>query len=102
MESTHARTGRLTKMSASMKVLLLKGEPVAFATGEKCGSGLQRDLAPGRRSVTLLALRVRHVDQVRLDGQARPDLLQAGNDHPLARFQSVGDLAQAVVERARA
>ena len=41
----------------------------------------------------------RHVHELRLDGDARPHLLQAVDDHPLARLQAVGDLPQAVVER---
>src|SRR5262249_5655043 len=40
-----------------------------------------------------------HVHEVRLHGDARPHLLQAVDDDPLARCQAVGDLAQTVMER---
>ena len=71
MEITHARTGRSMKKRAS-KAGLLSG---FFGLPGVCS---ERD---------------RHVHGLRLDRDARPHLLQAAYDHPLARFQAGGDLA---------
>ncbi len=43
----------------------------------------------------------RHVYQLRLHGDARAHLLQAVDDHPLARLHAVRGLPQAVVERSQ-
>src|SRR5262249_20468727 len=88
IEMTHARTGRSMKKRASMTVLLFCGR----GSGPGCG------LRKARRSVGAPGFGGRHVDQLRLHGEARPHLLQAVDDHPLARLQAVGDLAQAVME----
>src|SRR5438445_13739461 len=77
IEMTHARTGRSMKKRASTAGLL---------------SGLLRLRGVRRRG------REMH-GKVRLDRDAWPHLLQAVDDHPLARLQTVGDLPQAVVER---
>src|SRR3954464_12491141 len=69
-EMTHARTGRSMKKRASTAGLLSAGY----------------GLPDGRRG------RGRHVHEVRLDRDARPDLLQAGDDDPFARLQAGGDL----------
>src|ERR1700730_17880637 len=102
MESTLARTGRLMKIRASMAVLLLEGEPGARAPGEHHRSELRRDLRLGGHAIGLPVLRGRHVYLGRLHGDARPDLLQAGDNQSLAGLQAVGDLAKAVVERPEA
>src|SRR4051794_15651763 len=76
MEMTHARTGRSMKKRATTAGLLsrLRG---AHRRGEDG-----------------------HVHELRLDGGAGPHLLEAADDHPLARPQAVGDLPQAVVQGA--
>src|SRR5215831_11428507 len=94
IEMTHARTGRSMKKRASMTGLL------SGLRGSRGGtSGLQslRQCGWATRGG-----RDRHVDQLRLHGEARPHLLQAVDDHSLARLQAVGDLAQAVMERSEA
>src|SRR5262249_47489592 len=80
IEITHARTGRSMKKRASTASLLSRffGFP---------GVGREGD---------------RHVHELRLDRDARPHLLQAVDDHPLARLHAVGDLPQAVMERSEA
>src|SRR3954463_7877994 len=78
IEMTHARTGRSMKKRAS-------------TAGLPSGR-------PGPRGVRHRG-RDGHVHEVRLDRGARPHLLQAVDDHPLARLQAVGDLPHAVVER---
>src|SRR5262245_61072068 len=80
MEITHARTGRSIKKRASTAGLLsgFFGLP---------GVGREQD---------------RHVHELWLDRDARLHLLQAVDDHPLARPQAVGDLPQAVVETSQA
>src|SRR5262249_12435869 len=80
IEMTHARTGRSMKNRASMAGLL------------------SRFL--GRSAVC--RLRDRHLDDLRLDGDARRHLLQAVDDHLLARREAAGDLPQAVMERSNA
>src|SRR5208282_2853598 len=75
-EITHARTGRSMKKRAS----------TAGPLSEFFG-------LPG-----ICPDRVRHVHEFRLDRDARPHLLQAVDDHPLARLQAVGDLAQTVMK----
>src|SRR5262245_23596895 len=104
MESTHARTGRLMKIRASMtnspSPPRAHPEREGAAGGVVCyGLGLRRGLLHGRLYIRRSGLRGRHVYQVWLHGHARPDQLQAVDDHPLARLQAVGDLAPAVVER---
>src|SRR5262245_9745388 len=78
IEMTHARTGRSMKKRASTAGLL--------------------SVLPGLRGERLRG-RDRHVHEFRLDRDAGPYLLQAGDDHPLTRPQPLGDLPQAVVER---
>src|SRR5207245_1265459 len=76
-EITHARIGRSMKKRASTASLL---------------SGFFRPPRVCREWD-------RHVHELRLDRDARSHLLQAVDDHLLARLQAVGDLPQAVVER---
>src|SRR5437660_8960444 len=75
IEMTHARTGRSMKKRASTAGLL---------------SGLLglRGVHDGRRG---------HVHEPRLDGGARPDLLKAVDDDPLAGRQAGHDLAEAAL-----
>src|SRR5882724_257545 len=94
IEMTHARTGRSMKKRANMTGLLsgfieLRGGTSGF-------QGLRRFgwAASGGRD--------RHVHELRLDGDARSDLLQTVHDHPLARPQAVFDRPQAVVQRPHA
>src|SRR5262249_54032602 len=44
---------------------------------------------------------VRLDGELRLDGEARPDVLQAVDDHPLARLQALSNLPQPVVHLAQ-
>src|SRR4029077_4236370 len=44
----------------------------------------------------------RHVHECRLNSDARPNLEQAVDNHPLARLQPVFNSPQTIVERARA
>src|SRR6478672_5305599 len=77
IDITHARTGRSMKNRASTAGLL---------------SGVFR--LPGGRQE-----RDWHGHELRLDGGARAGLLQAVDDHQLARLQAGLDLAQAVLQR---
>src|SRR5262249_52301864 len=102
-ESTHARTGRLMKIRASMtnspSPPRAHPEREGVAGDVVCyGSGLRRDLLHGRLSIRRSGLRGRHFTQVCLNGRTRPSQLQTVDDHPLPGFQAVGDLAPAVVE----
>src|ERR1700677_1184650 len=81
-EITHARTGRSMKKRASI-----------------CGLFVYQWLL----TVDLgFWLSVWHLYRLRLHGDAWPHLLQAVHDHPLARLEACGNLAQAVVERSEA
>ena len=51
--------------------------------------GVSRTSACAGRLLIVPDPRGRHVHELRLDGDARPDLLQADDDHPLARLQAV-------------
>src|SRR5262245_63270552 len=66
-EITQARTGRSMKMRASI-------------------GGFSRARRRGR-----------HVDELRLDRDPRPDLEQAADDHPVTRRHALLDLPQTVV-----
>src|SRR5947207_645272 len=78
IEITHARTGRSMKKRASTAGLLSG----LFGRGTDCQSVL-----PGAGG------RGRHLHKLRLNHDARPDLLHAIDDDALARPQALHDLA---------
>src|SRR5262245_24379011 len=94
MEITHASTGRSMKKRASMTASNSDKETrrqgATTSRRSPRGASLVR-VSPCLRVSLSPCLDTWHVHELRLDGDARPDLLQAVDDHPLAGLQALLD-----------